>query len=195
MTYPLEMRVRIEGKPKGKERARSFIYKDKKTGKQKIGHYTADSTESWEKNAALRFKEANIAYFGIGEIRVLPPPLRISVLAVVKRPKSMCKKSDVEGIIWRAAKPDGDNVLKCVGDALNNSGIILDDRHVVDWMVQSAYGPKDSNEEYVIVIIDRPESLVNPSLELFFPVQYQPVQEGTERMLTNQLNEAIGIGK
>ena len=103
------VRFTIPGSPTGKGRPRST-----RTGH----HYTPKQTRDYE----LAVK----AYFA-GAYPGRPPwpagvPLRLTVVACVALPKSATKAAREECAwrgIWATVKPDGDNILKIVCDALN----------------------------------------------------------------------------
>jgi Holliday junction resolvase RusA-like endonuclease len=64
-------------------------------------------------------------------------PLRLHVIAVFPKPASWSKKKAAE-IVWHTGKPDGDNILKACGDALN--GIVWrDDSQVAHASIIKAY--------------------------------------------------------
>jgi len=160
----LRIKIKIPGKPQGKQRAR-FRVLAPAAGKTKhrVMTYTPKETDSWEDSAAIIIKNRLRAFTS----EILNPPLTISVVAVCKRPQRLCKKSEPDGIIWRPNKPDGDNILKAVGDAITKSGMVLDDRHIVDWLIQSAYGPKGSSEEYVLLILEETLNKIGPDMSPF----------------------------
>ena len=81
----------------------------------------------WKRGAALLLSnQARRAEFPMGK-----GPIRVSVLAIFDRPLSRPKSIHAEdwtgGRVKRWAKPDADNVLKAVCDALQDGGIVLDD--------------------------------------------------------------------
>jgi Holliday junction resolvase RusA-like endonuclease len=75
------------------------------------------------------------------------PPLKCivasRVVVVAERPKTKCRKKDPEGYILRDQKPDADNVLKSVCDALTKAGVIADDKQIAHKEVLSLWAPKD----------------------------------------------------
>jgi len=82
------------------------------------------STAQWEDNAAGLFA---VAWHGLDP---LTQPCRLTVRAVAKRPQRLCRKKDPAGRIWRTTKPDLDNVVKAVCDALVRARVIIDDTHI-----------------------------------------------------------------
>lgn len=119
------MIVIIPGQPLAKGRARSG----------RGHHYTPEKTRSWEAFAAYLMRDQH-------QGPPLDVPVRVRVTAVGKRPKRLMRRKDPESRIWRAAKPDGDNVLKAVCDAMTKAGIVTDDARIVDKRVVSLYAAK-----------------------------------------------------
>ena len=103
--------------------------------------YTPEKTAEWEALAAAVFAAD---WFGQMLSGCGDPALhfRLRVLAVGARPARLAGEKHAPGRIWRATKPDGDNVLKAVGDALVASGVIKDDTQIVDWQVLCLYAAK-----------------------------------------------------
>jgi len=127
---PLLMDATVLGSPVGKGRPRVV-----KRGRH-VGTYTPKKTANWERDAAWTFREA------YGANPVHEGLVGICVVAVKERPKRLLRKKDPEGRMYRGTLPDGDNVLKCVADALQQAGVIRDDKQIVEWHVRSAYATK-----------------------------------------------------
>ena len=118
----------VEGNPVAKARARVT----------KAGTYTPEKTKSYEKQIALIAKmEASRQGFNITESAV-----EMIVIAHFSPPKSWTKKkrSDaISGLIKKTTKPDLDNIVKSIKDALN--GIVyIDDNQVTDIIARKRYG-------------------------------------------------------
>ena len=68
--------------------------------------------------------------------------LSMSVRAIFQIPMSWSKRKRLDaiaGLVWHTSKPDGDNVLKAVGDGLN--GIVWrDDSQLSSCYISKAYG-------------------------------------------------------
>lgn len=116
----------VEGQPQGKGRPRFT----------RRGHvYTPDRTKEYEELIALRFKESNK-----GE--TIKGACEVWVTAFYGIPDSFSKKKKqeaVNGLIFPTVKPDADNVLKIVMDALN--GVAYeDDKQVVKAICDKRYG-------------------------------------------------------
>lgn len=113
----------IPGQPVGKGRPRVL----------RNGHvYTPDRTASWEATAMTMMQRA-------WPRAPLDEPCQVHVLAVAQRPKRLMTKRCAPERIWRTTKPDGDNVLKAVCDALQKAGVVRDDSVLADKRVMSLY--------------------------------------------------------
>jgi len=118
--------VTILGQPVGKGRPRM----------SPRGHaYTPGKTREWEAGAAGAMALA-------WPFVPLEEPVAVTVRAVSSRPRKLMRRIDPPGRMWRTAKPDADNVLKIVCDALEKAGVVADDRYIVMMSVQSLYVAK-----------------------------------------------------
>lgn len=120
----------VEGKPRGKERARTFY--DQRAGKMRS--ITPEQTKSYEDLIRWSYKAAGGEYMGEKLIKV-------DIIAFYPMPQSWSKKKKAAAIsheIRPKAKPDVDNCAKVVLDALN-SVCYLDDSQVVDLSVKKFY--------------------------------------------------------
>lgn len=112
----------VEGKPQGKARPR--IVKNKYTGK--IHGITPESTKNYEDLIRWSYKASGGQY--MGEKR-----LSVKIKAFFPIPRSFSKKKRDEAIfdkIRPTTKPDCDNIIKVVLDALNGVAY-YDDKQVV----------------------------------------------------------------
>lgn len=109
----------VPGKPQGKARARTFYNPHMK----RMQSITPDKTVLYENLIKARFFEAaggieNLPLFGEGE------PVRMELSIQYGVPKSASKKAKAEMLIGKVRpckKPDADNVIKCIADALNGA--------------------------------------------------------------------------
>ena len=124
------MKVVIPGQPVGKGRPRFA-----RAGKF-VRTYTPPKTAAWEASAIALMRLHH-------EGPPIDGPVQVLVTAVGQRPKRMMRRKDPAGRMWRCNKPDGDNVLKAVCDAMVNAGVVVDDTHCVDMRVLSVYAAKD----------------------------------------------------
>jgi Holliday junction resolvase RusA-like endonuclease len=136
--------VTLNGHPRGKGRPRSRIATGK-AGQQFVSVYTDKETRTYE--AMLRYAAERAMAVGIPQGTPRAPldcALRVRVTAVFLPPASWSGKKRREalaGIVRPTGKPDGDNLLKCVGDALN--GVVWrDDSLVVEWVIRKFYGER-----------------------------------------------------
>jgi len=116
------IRFFVPGKPSPKARAR--------TTKRGIT-YTPKTTQLAEGKVLEHFLKA---YDG----EPLEGALRIDVYAVFEVPKSWSKKRKAEAV-WHTARPDIDNIVKLVTDALNGSAY-KDDSQIAAMGAMKCYG-------------------------------------------------------
>lgn len=112
----------VEGKPQGKLRARTF-YNHKTSRMQSI---TPEQTKSYEELIRWSYKASGGKYLG-------EKPLEISIKAFYQVPQAFSKakiKQALQGEIRPTTKPDTDNIIKVVLDALNGVAY-YDDKYVV----------------------------------------------------------------
>jgi Holliday junction resolvase RusA-like endonuclease len=64
--------------------------------------------------------------------------------------------------MWRPTKPDGDNVLKAVADALQDAGVVTDDKVIVTATVESLYAAKGEGPSVEVSLGEpgEPETIV-----------------------------------
>lgn len=120
----------IPGPPVAKGRARATII----AGRARM--YTPDKTASYEGKTAYLAKQA------MGGAGPMTGPVALTLLAVFAYPASWSKRRIAANVIkpeWVIKKPDGDNCLKIVSDALN--GVCFkDDSQVAVAKVTKVYG-------------------------------------------------------
>ncbi len=121
----------VPGQPAGWQRART-------NGKRRF-----DTPEQEARKAEIQIR-ARRALAAIGAQQVAPAgePLRCFARAVFDVPKSWPKWRRAEALAGRihpTSRPDGDNILKLLGDALN--GVVWsDDAQVIEWGIVKVYG-------------------------------------------------------
>lgn len=121
----------VEGKPQAKARARTV--RNKYTGK--VHSYTPDGTSSYEDLIRWSFKAAGGKYMGDKLIEA-------SIQAFYPIPKSCTKKNRLaimQDEIRPQTKPDCDNIIKIVLDALNGVAY-YDDKQVICVSCNKYYG-------------------------------------------------------
>jgi Holliday junction resolvase RusA-like endonuclease len=120
----------VPGKPQGKGRPRAVA-----RGKF-VRMYTPEKTASYESTGALAASQAMAGQ------TLIAGPVEVVMRLVLPIPMSWSnRKKDhaLDGIIMPTTKPDADNVIKAIFDAIN--GVVWhDDTQVVDLQVRKRYG-------------------------------------------------------
>lgn len=112
----------VEGKPQGKARARTF-YNEKRGKMQSI---TPEKTKSYEDLIRWKYKATGGEYMG-------EAILKVEIQAYYPIPQSYSKakrEAAIHDVIRPTVKPDTDNIIKVVLDALNGVAY-YDDKQVV----------------------------------------------------------------
>lgn len=101
--------------------------------------YLPKPTRAWMDNA--------VALMALQSLPDIPRghPIALTVDAVLRRPRRLYGQMHPSGRIPAPVKPDWDNIGKAVGDSLTASGIIEDDRLIVDGRVRTWYGDRDED--------------------------------------------------
>ena len=126
------MRIEVYGQPQGKQRARVCM----RGGFAKA--YTPETTASYENLINLSYIQA----LNGAPSPYWDNPVRIRIQAIYQIPKSFSKKrtaAALDGLIRPQVKPDIDNVVKIVCDALNKVAY-KDDTQVVEMAACKLYG-------------------------------------------------------
>lgn len=124
----------LPGDPRGKGRPRFRIVRPK-GGQEFVSVYTDGETAAYEQA---------LAWVGSAAWRGKPPldiALTVFAEAFMPIPASWSKRKQaaaVSGELVPTGKPDGDNIQKCVGDALNKI-IWIDDSQIVMWQCLKLY--------------------------------------------------------
>lgn len=121
----------VESKPQGKARARTFY--DKRADKMRS--VTPEKTKSYEDLIRWSYKADGGKYMGESLVRV-------EIQAFYPIPKSWSKKKRYEATFEKirpTTKPDCDNIIKVVLDALNGVAY-YDDKQVVSTACEKYYG-------------------------------------------------------
>lgn len=98
--------------------------------------YTDGKTLSYERTVAWY---AGQGWRGVGP---LVEPVRVEVVAVLKRPQALYRRKDPDGELHAPGRPDLDNCIKAVLDGLNQSGVWRDDAQVVEVTGRKIYHGK-----------------------------------------------------
>ncbi|MCA6108149.1 RusA family crossover junction endodeoxyribonuclease [Bradyrhizobium cenepequi] len=150
----LEVMIQLAGAPQGKGRARSFLYKKKKTGKLAVGHHTPEKTVTYE--GMIRTKAMDVM---AGRAPIVGP-CEMKLRAVFPVPQSWSKKKRalaLAGAIRPTKKPDIDNILKAWNDAFNTV-VFVDDTQVVQGFYVKVYGEVPQVLVTVREIVERVEA-------------------------------------
>ena len=127
---PRAVCFQVPGKPVGKGRPRAA-----KRGKH-ITLYTPEATATYESTVALAASQAMAGQ------PLIDGPVEVVMRIVLPIPVSWPKRNQagaLEGKVLPVVKPDSDNVVKAVFDAIN--GVVWhDDTQVVDMHVRKRYG-------------------------------------------------------
>jgi Holliday junction resolvase RusA-like endonuclease len=126
----------IPGEPVGKGRARSTM-----SGH----HYTPEKTRQYEETVGY------IALQAMAGKQPLAEACRIELVVLCGIPKSasiLVHKKMLEGVIRPTKKPDTDNALKCVKDAINRI-VYTDDCLVVEDEVKKFYSDTPGTTAYI----------------------------------------------
>lgn len=130
--------ILLAGDPRGKGRPRFRIVKPK-FKPQFVTVYTDSDTVAYEDALAEVGREAMAAASLVAD--PFDGPLTCFAEAFMPIPPSWSLKKQaaaVAGEIFPTGKPDGDNIAKCVGDALN--GIVWrDDAQIIMWQILKQY--------------------------------------------------------
>lgn len=125
------MKFTVEGKPQGKARARTFY--NRRLGKMQS--ITPEKTVDYEDLVRWSYKAAGGEYYGRGLFVV-------HITAVYEVPTSYLKNTRemaLRGEIKPAVKPDIDNIVKSILDALNGVAY-YDDSEVIGLTAEKMYG-------------------------------------------------------
>lgn len=79
-------------------------------------------------------------------------PVRVDILAVIRRPKRLMRRSDPDGMLWCPKRPDADNIRKSILDGL--SGVLVDDSQVVDGRTMKVYAERGGSPRVEVVIME-----------------------------------------
>lgn len=119
--------IRVFGEPKGQPRPRAFAI----GGKARM--YDPGTAEGWKARVAAAVAEAR------GSVPPIEGPVGISVVFLMPRPKYLLKRTSPTGRVAHTGKPDADNMLKAVMDALTQIGVWRDDAQITDSTIVKRY--------------------------------------------------------
>lgn len=120
MNWRTAATFQVMGEPKGQPRPRAY------SRGGKAGVYDPGTSAGWKALVALAAREYLPA-------EPIESPVRLTVRFYLPRPKRLCRKADPAGRLPHPAKPDADNLVKGVMDALNDIRFWRDDA-LVFWL-------------------------------------------------------------
>lgn len=139
------LRFVVPGEPVGKARPRVCV----RCGRAHA--YTPAKTANYE-NLIANCAKAEMIREGFERVEK-PMTVKLIVMAFFCPPKSWSqkkRKAALQGVVHHIVKPDLDNVLKAVGDALN--GVVYDDdSQITDCHIRKAYAETARIEVFVTV--------------------------------------------
>jgi Holliday junction resolvase RusA-like endonuclease len=132
-----EIVIELDGVPQGKGRLRHRIVRSRANPMGYASGYTPGKTRRYEEQLAAQ------AAYAMGNRSPIAGPVHVQVCAYVPVPKGWSKRKRtlaLAGEIRPTVKPDWDNYAK-VCDALN-SVVWIDDKQVIDGLVQKFYSER-----------------------------------------------------
>lgn len=120
----------VPGRPQGKARARTVI------NNGRVHTYTPDKTAEYEKLVKTIYRQASKGQM------MDDGPIMVTITAVFEPPASVSKKqleAMLDGRSFPQKKPDLDNILKIILDALNGVAY-ADDKNVIGVVGKKEYG-------------------------------------------------------
>lgn len=124
-----ELTAFISGTPKGQPRPRAFARGNR------AAVYDPGTAEGWKGQIAL-------AVQGLLPPAPIAGPVYVSITFYLPRPKRLMRKKDPDEEIPHTGKPDLDNLVKAVFDALTQVGLWEDDSQVYSSVVHKVYVAK-----------------------------------------------------
>lgn len=110
------------------------------------GHaYSPKLSQRWEQSAAFQIQSI------IGSPRYACP-MKLEVTAYFHRPLKMNAKKYSTNRIHHTSRPDADNVLKAVCDALTLAGVVKDDSVLNHVVLTKYYAAKNAPAQVVILL-------------------------------------------
>lgn len=121
----------VEGTPTAQPRPRATIRKGR------VHVYNKNTANLWKDCIKLAFKD----YINYETAN----PISIQITYYLKRPKTLLRKKDIDGVIKHTKKPDIDNLNKAVLDAITDIRLWKDDSQVYTISATKYYTYKTNN--------------------------------------------------
>jgi Holliday junction resolvase RusA-like endonuclease len=128
----------VVGTPKAQPRVRSMGFRSRTTGKVTSRVYDPGTADAWRGDVARAVREA----MQMAGAAPLSGPVALEIALFLPRPAYHYRK---DGSLKPTApkyvttKPDSDNFLKAIADAMNGSGAWVDDCQVASALVAKMY--------------------------------------------------------
>ncbi len=145
----MEVRFTVPGEPEGKGRPRFSTGFSNKKGRSFVRVHTPAKTANYENLVKLEYEAESGGYMFPDEAM-----LDMRIIAYYGVPKSDSRKKralKLKGEIRPTKKPDADNVVKSVADALNGVAY-RDDTQIVDCQIRKFYSENPRVEVRIIEI-------------------------------------------
>ena len=148
ITWQEALRVTIPGQPVAKGRPRFY-----RRGKHPTVHTDA-KTKAYEQKVAMIIGTSTALRGQPRPLCGVRDPGRVDVQFIFQRPASMMRKADPDGRVAHAKRPDIDNCLKAILDAIQatNGLIFKDDGQVQCVRAESWYAEKGGPPRGELVI-------------------------------------------
>ena len=128
----------VVGIPKAQPRHQAFAKVISKPGQKPKAIarvYQKNTAEWWKSQVVLAGRDWR-------PVHPIEGPVFMRVVFWMPRPKRLLRPKDPDGAIWHTAKPDRDNLMKALKDALTLDGWWLDDSQVCAGPVFKVYHAK-----------------------------------------------------
>lgn len=84
-------------------------------------------------------------------------PVRLDAVLIMPRPQRLMRRSDPDGLVWCTKRPDRDNIVKAIQDALQRppkgfSPILADDSLITIGETVKAYAEKSAGPRTVLYL-------------------------------------------
>ena len=141
----MRLAFRVDGIPKGQPRARATM-----RGRH-AGVYDPGTADGWKVVVAAAGRHLRPAQ-----------PVNDGVMVMVDffmpRPKRLMRRRDPLEVLPHTGKPDADNLVKAVMDALTQDGWFRDDAIVFALIARKWYHRKDGRPGAAVTVVLRPDA-------------------------------------
>jgi crossover junction endodeoxyribonuclease RusA len=113
----------------------------------KFGAYYPKKYKDFQKQTKAYLKTLDESYF-----QAASKPVHIVYTFIFARPKYMTAKKYPSGRILHNKRPDLDNLVKAINDAIQSAGIIDDDSQIYSFGAHKYYAAKDEQSSIMLTI-------------------------------------------